>query len=179
MVSRVLGENRDAWGETSWAQELYLSIISFYRAIINTGLIPVLILDGSQPNHEINARRKGDAAQEKNWASPLTSAICRQAYLDLGLETLISLVDADRLLITWYRQNEQKIFAVLTDDSDFLVLGVRTIVHFPEITMDNESVTLYLWDVDSCWRGWQRACGSQSRSNAIAPRIDLLIRSQV
>lgn len=104
LVQRVLG-TRDAWAETNWHQRLYLAVSSFYQAIISTGLIPVLILDGAQSssNYQTHADRKRNSVAEKEWAAPLAASICKQAYLDLGLEIETSVLDADRLLIAWYR----------------------------------------------------------------------------
>ncbi len=113
-----------------------------------------------------------------------------QAYADSGARVVRSLHSADPLLLALYRRDPDRVFAVLTDDSDFYVYGVHSVVHTKGIVLDDSSsngnggstLTLHLWDSTDCWRRATAAAGSLAAGGggaAASPAQQLLMRARV
>lgn len=71
------------------------------------------------------ARRKQLALTEGAFPGPLASVALAAAIELEGGETLHAAEAATQLLLSYYFQNEKRIFALLTDDTNFFVYGVR------------------------------------------------------
>lgn len=168
----------DDWKHNSKLQLLYKTIVHFFTSLNECGLDLVLILDGGVGlgQEQTWADRRCSRGEENEYIHPLVQSIFMQAFIDMhmglnveiGQSAIFSLaiksvisdqksfamsgsLDADRVVFAWYKANESEVCALVTDDSDFYVLGVHRIVHSRHITINGtesraSSVTLSHWE---------------------------------
>jgi hypothetical protein len=165
--------------------QLYAATRVYVARMAAVGLRLVVCSDtATEPGHEATqvARvRALAAAPEGASMSPDAGAgAFGTALLDGGAEVLRAAVSADDLLYAFYKQNASSVFALLTPDSDFFVLGVERIVLTHDVNFEpGGGVTFQMWSSAAAWAGWRSAVGGRAGAAGSGAAISLLQRAQV
>ncbi|KAG2492968.1 hypothetical protein HYH03_008875 [Edaphochlamys debaryana] len=155
---------------------LYAGALAFMGGLLRAGLRVVAVADSATaPGTEetyVARRRAGGGLL------PTVEPVVLQACADLAAAAnaghegpspppftlLRSAHGADELALAFALGGGggpagEELFALLTDDSDFYVWGVRRVAHIGDLVLDSGGLTLALWDSEELWRGWVAAVG--------------------
>ncbi|EFJ42340.1 hypothetical protein VOLCADRAFT_97614 [Volvox carteri f. nagariensis] len=165
------------WKSTEFHGQLYQETCRYFGGLQRSGLRCVLIADSATaPRHErLYTESTRHALTIGQVIPPTAELVMFQACRDLGLEIIRSVHSADDLLLAWAHRHRDAVFAVLSKDSDFLVLGVPKIVHPQDVIIDARCVCLHVWSTEDAWRAWHMAAAGPA--GAYMP--PLLRRAQV
>ena len=66
-------------------------------------------------------------------------------------------------------------FALLTNDSDFLIYGVEKLAFVNDLTVDSQSTTFQIWHCANAWLTWRK---NRMNKGGVHP-VSMLCRSQI
>ena len=122
LLSAALGE------AAKEAAAVYAAARAYVTRLASTGLKLVAALPGAAapPGRDAAAAASARAAAASGAAlSPAARWALGAALRDGGCETLVAAASLPRLLLALQRQHGPQVFALLTDNAEFFILGVR------------------------------------------------------
>ncbi|KAG2448292.1 hypothetical protein HYH02_006876 [Chlamydomonas schloesseri] len=201
LLGRIRDDVHTNWREPgTFHRRLYADVCRYLGGLLRAGLRLVLVLDSaSAPGAEMTAAaRRREALAAGFFKPPTAEMVVLQAYQDLsrqlpGLTIRRSRHGADALVAAEAAAAAapgQQLLAVLTDDSDFYVLGgacAPRLIHSTGVVVDTAaaSVTLQVWDTRQLWQALAKAAvvsrGSAAAASTGPPAAEpsLLRRAQV
>jgi hypothetical protein len=115
-------------GSKATPSALHAACCAYVQRLASTGLHVVVVVSAAAAAPGAEARLAGLQRAAAIAGSPSSGAAewaVGQAAREGGCEVLVAAASAPRLLLAYARSHGPSLFALLTDDADFFVLGVR------------------------------------------------------
>lgn len=106
-------------------------------------------------------------------ANEVTMAF-NQALMDLDIHCERALHATDTLLLAYYLGHSAKVFALLTNDTDFLIYGVEKVAFVNDLTVDAQSTTFQIWHTSAAWLTWRK----NRMTKGVSP-VSITCRAQI